>query len=196
MVVPTTGTSNAGSEASRATSQDTGAEYPTNAQQDVDTSDDLGSRGELDPTQDTRPAQTFSPFSSGMSAELSTWDDPSVQGWGYWPPEPCLSTDAPRETNAGPTALENTSIPATLTITVFDDTLYCEPPQPPVHLGPPHVCPVCERHYMRPSCLSMHMNIHRQQTMRYSYGNQGCTSRARNEEVAGVHRYRYRYSFA
>ncbi|KAL1671510.1 hypothetical protein EV122DRAFT_226453 [Schizophyllum commune] len=195
MVASTTCTTDAGSEASRATSQSPGVEHAANAQQEGNTADDLGSRRESDPTYDTRSARTSSPSSSDMNLDLAAWDSPSIQGWGYWPPEPEQSSQTPGASNAGPTALDNASASATLTITVFDDTLYFDPPQPPAHLGPPHVCPVCGRQYMRPSCLSTHMNIHRQQTMRYSYGTQGCTSRDQNQASAGRYRYRYRYSF-
>ncbi|KAL1755737.1 hypothetical protein FB107DRAFT_212966 [Schizophyllum commune] len=196
MIASTAGSTNAGNKASRATSQSRGVEHSANAQQEGPTADDLGSRRGSDPTYDARSARTSSPALSDMNLELAARDDPSVQGWGYWPPEPNHSTDAPRETHTGPTALENNSTPATLTITIFEDILYFDPPQPPVHLGPPHVCPVCGRCYIRPSCLSTHMNIHRQQNMRHSYGSQGCTLRSRNQEIAGVHRYRYRYPFA
>ncbi|KAL1707474.1 hypothetical protein EV121DRAFT_278009 [Schizophyllum commune] len=196
MIASTAGSTNAGNKASRATSHSHGVEHSANAQQEGHTADDLGSRRGSDPTYDTRSARTSSPSSSDMNSELAAWDSPSIQGWGYWPPEPEQSSHSPEAANAGPTALDNTSTSASLTITIFDDTLYFDPPQPPVHLGPPHVCPVCGRQYMRPSCLSTHMNIHRQQIMRYSYGSQGCTSRSRKQESSGRHRYRYRDSFA
>lgn len=92
MVASTIGTTNAGSGASRTTSQSPGVEHSADGQQEGGTADDLGSRQESDLTHHTQPARVTSPSSSDISAELPTWDDPSVQGWGYWPPEVCTAT--------------------------------------------------------------------------------------------------------
>ncbi|KAI5890794.1 uncharacterized protein SCHCODRAFT_02508048 [Schizophyllum commune H4-8] len=149
MVASTTGTTNARSEAGRATSQSPVVEHSASGQQEGNTPDNLGSRQASDPTNDTLQAGISTPSLGDMSSALAAWEDPSIQGWGYGPPEPHQPSGSPGETSTGSAVLNNTSTSATLTITIFDETLYFDPPQPPVHLGPPHVCPICGRRYMR-----------------------------------------------
>ncbi|KAL1723940.1 hypothetical protein EV715DRAFT_190276 [Schizophyllum commune] len=61
--------------------------------------------------------------------------------------------------------------------------------------GPPHICTVCDKHFMRPSTLATHMNIHSGATP-YICGFQGCDARFNARSNATRHRYLHGAAFA
>ncbi|KAL1670068.1 hypothetical protein GGF50DRAFT_43057 [Schizophyllum commune] len=61
--------------------------------------------------------------------------------------------------------------------------------------GPPHVCTVCNKSFMRPSTLATHMNIHSGATP-YLCGFQGCDARFNARSNATRHRYLHGAAFA
>ncbi|KAI5890545.1 uncharacterized protein SCHCODRAFT_02583769 [Schizophyllum commune H4-8] len=61
--------------------------------------------------------------------------------------------------------------------------------------GPPHVCTVCDKHFMRPSTLATHMNIHSGATP-YICGFQGCHARFNARSNVTRHRYLHGAAFA
>ncbi|KAL1680333.1 hypothetical protein EV122DRAFT_288824 [Schizophyllum commune] len=61
--------------------------------------------------------------------------------------------------------------------------------------GPPHICTVCNKHFMRPSTLATHMNIHSGATP-YICGFQGCDARFNARSNATRHRYLHGAAFA
>ncbi|KAL1695588.1 hypothetical protein GGG16DRAFT_44986 [Schizophyllum commune] len=61
--------------------------------------------------------------------------------------------------------------------------------------GPPHVCTVCNKPFMRPSTLATHMNIHSGATP-YLCGFQGCSARFNARSNATRHRYLHGAIFA
>ena len=40
-----------------------------------------------DPAHGAQAAQASLPTSNDTDIDVAPWDDPSIQGWGYWPPE-------------------------------------------------------------------------------------------------------------